>query len=109
MEMVSVHLVRHGNSVSSEWHQDIRKSLVEPGIDKNRPPWDKDWCLHDPSLIRQGGRRCPRVPDVGFTKRSNQFASLKLFPFTKSSALTWSSPQWRRRGSNSRIAFIRRL
>ena len=42
-----------------------------------------------------------RVPDVGLTKGSNPFASLRFFPFTKSLATTWSSPRWRRQGSET--------
>jgi hypothetical protein len=26
-----------------EWHSEIHKSIVQLGIDKCRPPWDKDW------------------------------------------------------------------
>jgi hypothetical protein len=26
-----------------EWHSEIRKSIVQLGIDKYRPPWVKDW------------------------------------------------------------------
>jgi transposase len=29
--------------VSLEWHSEFRKSIEQPGIDKSRPPWEKDW------------------------------------------------------------------
>src|SRR5512135_3031053 len=29
--------------VYNEWHSDFRKSTLQLGIDKCRPPWDKNW------------------------------------------------------------------
>jgi hypothetical protein len=39
-------LLGEGNGIfrpRMEWHSEIRKSIVQLGIDKYRPPWVKDW------------------------------------------------------------------
>jgi serine/threonine protein kinase len=32
-----------GKGVRHEWHSEVGKSRLRLGIDKYRPPWDKDW------------------------------------------------------------------
>jgi hypothetical protein len=33
------------NGDNPEWHEVFRNRCPRGGIDKNRPPWDKDWGL----------------------------------------------------------------
>jgi len=32
-----------GNTPQDEWHSELRNWILGPGIDKSRPPWEKDW------------------------------------------------------------------
>src|SRR5271157_807686 len=92
-----------------EWHSEIHKLIVQLGIDKCRSPWDKDWWLHDPIPVRQGGRPCPRLHDGGFPKRSNRSTNRMFSRFTRSSTPRWSAPRWPRRASRSRNESTLRL
>src|SRR5271157_754562 len=92
-----------------EWHSEIHKLIVELGIDKCRSPWDKDWWLHDPIPVRQGGRPCPRLHDGGFPKRLNRSTNRMFSRFTTSSTPRWSTLRWPRQASRSRSESTRRL